>query len=61
MKVNLKFFLDFNVSLVESNDQIEGRWLETVFKENEDLAGGINEDIGSSLRILTNLGEEWEG
>ena len=38
--------------------EIEGRRLELVFKAGEYLAGGINVDGRSSLRLLVNLKEE---
>ena len=44
----------------ESCDEIEGRWLEPVFKVEKYLVGGLNEDGRSSLRWLRNLEEECE-
>ena len=43
------------------DNEIECSWLEPVFKEGKDLVGGLNEDSGSSLKLLANLEEEWEG
>ena len=34
----------------ELGDEIEGRWLEPVFKSGEDLVGGLNTDGRSFLR-----------
>ena len=42
----------------ELEDEIEGRWLEPIFRSGKFLAGGLNEDDGSSLRWLVNLEEE---
>ena len=53
-----RVLLDPSVSLVELDDEIEGRWLEPVFKEDEDLTDRLNEDSRSSLRWLANLEEE---
>ena len=43
------------------DDEIEGRWLDPVFEEGEDLVGELNEDRGFSLRLLENLEEECQG
>ena len=43
----------------ELEDEIEGKWLEPVFKVDEDSVGRLNADGGSSLRWLVNLEEEW--
>ena len=60
-EVESRVLLDPKISLVKSYDETESRLLETVFKEGEDLVGGLNEDSGSSLRWLANLEEErWE-
>ena len=45
--------------LSELGDEIEGSWLELVFKVGKDLVGGINADGRSSLRWWVNLEEEW--
>ena len=52
-----RFLLDSKISVVKLDDGIEGRWLDLVFKEGEDLADGINKDSGSYLRWLSDLEE----
>ena len=40
------------IFLNESGDEIEGRWLETVFKAGKDLVGGLNAGGRSYLEWL---------
>ena len=57
-----RVLLDPKISLVKLDDEIEGRWLDLVFKECVDLVGGLDEPKISSLRLLSNLKEEeYEG
>ena len=39
-------------------DELDGSWLEPLFKVGKDLVGGLNADGRSSLRWLRNLEEE---
>ena len=52
---NSRVLLDPKISLVKLDDEIEGRQLEPVFKEGEYLVGVLNEDSGSSSRLLAHL------
>ena len=46
----------------ELGDEIEGRWLDPVFKACKDSVDGHNAHVRSSLRWSSNLEEkEWEG
>ena len=44
--------------LFELGDELEGRWLELVFKVGKDLVGGINAGGRSSLGWWPDLDEE---
>ena len=53
-----RVLLDPKISFVKL-DEIEGRWLDPVFKEGENLVGVLNADVRYSLEWLPDLEEEW--
>ena len=56
-----KAFLCPEIFFNESCDEIEGRWLEPVFKACKDLACGLNAGGRSSLEWSPGLEEWWVG
>ena len=57
MRREIKTFSGHEI-FFELEDEIEGRWLEPVFKVGEDLVGMINAGVRSSLGWLSTLEEE---